>query len=148
MKEIFSMGAMIHAHIEVKKDGKWFHYAAPVLQRDYELFALIARVRAEGWLADVQRIATGYGLPEDMSEVTRICHEQDSGYGIHDEGYMTAADVKALQEALYARHPEVLRTGIDKLDLEYSVFKTYINGSTLAVHDGWDDLRVVFWFDN
>lgn len=142
------MGAMIHAHIEVKKDAQWFHYAAPAFRRDYELFALIAGVRAEGRLADVQRIATGYGLPEDMSEVTRICREQDSGYGIHDEGYMTAADVKALQEALYTRHPEVRRTGIDEMDLEYSIFKTYVNGGTLAAHEGWDDLRVIFWFDN
>ena len=33
-------------------------------------------------------------------------------------------------------------------ELETGILHTFINGNTLAQHQGWDDLRLIFWFDN
>lgn len=36
------MGASIHMHLEVKKDGRWLHFAAPHMYRDCQFFNLLA----------------------------------------------------------------------------------------------------------
>lgn len=144
------MGCDIHAHIEVKKDGIWHHFSTPKIERNYHLFAVIAGVRMD--LAreneHIRPVAKVHRLPDDISLVTKCCHEQDKSLGIHDTGILTAHDLVMLQEELYRLNPHVERTGIDQYDLEHSIFKTYINGNTLAQHQGWDDVRIIFWFDN
>ena len=144
------MGTSIHAHVEVKKDGQWHHYHAPIVERNYELFGMMAGVRAmltrDGRL--FKPVASIKGLPEDISLVTKVAYEQDKGKGVHHESVLTAEDIVKLQDLLYWAHPEVVRTGIDELDLEYSIFRTYINGNCIHSHQGWDDVRIVCWFDN
>jgi hypothetical protein len=143
------MGCDIHVHIEVQKDGVWHHFAAPKIRRDYFLFAVIAGERAD-LLRNSDKItpvAKVHRLPGDISLVTRVSVEQDKRLGIHNFGVLSAADLIELQNQLYALNPHIGRTGCDELDLEWSIFRTFINGNTLAQHQGWDDLRVVFWFD-
>lgn len=41
------MSTTIHAHIEVKQNGRWLHYANPYVEQDYVLFDMIANVRHE-----------------------------------------------------------------------------------------------------
>ena len=141
------MGCNIHAHIEVKHDGNWLHFAAPNVARDYKLFNLIAAVRDQP--ADCRpTVCKHQGLPDDISIVTKLCLEQEQGYGAHHKGWLYDSDIRELQSRLYDIHPEITRTGIDELDLEHSIFSTYICGNSIASHDGFEDVRVVFWFDN
>lgn len=142
------MGCNMHAHIEVKRFGKWGHYAAPHVVRDYKLFNLIAGVRADDIANPQLPVCTHFELPEDMSIVSRTCLEQESGFGAHHKGWLDADEIRELQRRLYDIYPDVQRTGIDECDLEESIFHTYIAGNCIADHQGFDDVRLVFWFDN
>lgn len=146
------MGCNIHVHIEVKKNDIWYHFSAPRVDRNYILFAVIAGVRMdtlrESDRNSIKPVAKIHQLPDDISFVTQTCYYQDKRRGLHDVGVLTAEDLDVLQNELYKLHPWVGRTGCDELDLEWSIFRTSINGNTLADHQDWDDLRVVFWFDN
>jgi len=146
------MGCIIHVHIEVKKDGVWHHFGAPTVNQNYELFAVIAGERLDDFRDSerqkIRPVAKIHSLPEDISLVTCISYEQDKGLGIHNIGVLTADDLIKLQDQLYELNPWVDRTACSKLDLEWSLFHTFINGNILADHQGWDDLRIVFWFDN
>ena len=87
------------------------------------------------------------GIPKDATFVTSHCHEQcKDGNRTHDEGWLGAAGIAKLQELLYELHPNVEQTGIDELDLEHSIFHAYIGGNCIASHQGWDDVRIVYWF--
>lgn len=143
------MGANIHVHIEVKINGQWHHYAAPIVRRDYQLFAAVNGLRAEDIRPSNRpnAISTHHKLPGDISLITRLSLEEDRGRGLHDFGYLTSNDLVVLQNELYRIRPEVYRTGFDELDLEYSIFRTYVNGSTIASHPGYEDARVVYWYD-
>lgn len=143
------MGCNIHAHIELKKDGRWHHFAAPNIKRNYKLFALMGAERADALVGTgVQPVKHAIGIPGDATETTLICREQDASRGVHNECVLYASEIETLQDRLYELYPDVKRTGIDELDLEDSIFRTYVNGGTIARHDGWDDARIVFWFDN
>lgn len=114
------MGCDIHVHIEVQKDGVWHHFAAPKVERNYFLFAVIAGERTD-LLRDSDKItpvAKVHELPGDISLVTRVSVEQDKGLGIHNFGVLSAADLIELQDQLYALNPHIGRTGCDELDLE------------------------------
>lgn len=144
------MGCDMHAHIEVKLNGVWQHYSAPIVERFYGLFNLVAFVRPE----DTENVGINYcvckhfGFPEDASDLTKYCYELDASKGRHHAGYLTARELEELQEELYLHYPHVKRTGIDRLDLDYNIFRTYINGNSIAYHSGFEDSRLVFWFDN
>ena len=54
-------------------------------------------------------------------------------------------------EELQQRINEVVHvSNVDSMEyeLETGILHTFINGNTLAQHQGWDDLRLIFWFDN
>ncbi|MCB6366621.1 hypothetical protein LI291_10600 [Intestinibacillus massiliensis] len=136
------MGCDIHVHIEVQNEaGKWLHHSAPDVKRDYGLFALMAGVRNYG---KVQPIAEPRGLPDDISEVTSAEWEPYAD-NWHTPSYLMADELPELQQ----RYQE-LRHDLHSLDtdLEYGVFHTYVAGNSLSSHEGWKDLRIVFWFDN
>lgn len=144
------MGTTMHAHIEVKKDGKWYHYGCPDVDRDYLVFACINGTRKDTFNSapnsikdKIKPVARIHELPKDMSEVTRICLDMDkAGYRLHDFGVLEADDLSALQKELR----EI--TGCGRYDLEADIFKTCIGGNSITRHDGFEDVRVLFWFDN
>lgn len=142
------MSTTMHAHIEVKKNGKWLHFAAPTVQTNYILFAAINGEQIED-LRHPERItpqASIKGLPDDLSEVTKFCHEQDSeSYYLHGEGALTAEDLENLQEHLWEINEYDPKA---KWDLDTEIFRTYINGNAICAHQGWDDVRIVFWYDH
>lgn len=143
------MGTNLHVHIEVKLNGKWEHFAAPCVTRDYHLFAAINGLDAEFIRPSNRPIAVSrhHELPEDMSAITRVCLEQSRSLGLRGFGYLEAEDIDALQEELYRSTPEVCRTGFDKLNLEHNIFRTCIGGNTIAGHTGFEDSRIVYWYD-
>ncbi len=142
------MGTTIHAHIEVKRGNRWLHYGAPNVDRNYFVFACISGERKEDLREPIRsRIkpqASITGLPDDMSEVTKFCYNQDKhGMITHGEGVLTADNLRSLQSHLREDNDFYIR-----YDLEEDVFRTYINGNSIASHQGWDDVRIVFWYDN
>lgn len=142
------MGTTMHAHIEVKKAEKWLHYGNPAIRRDYAVFACINGTRSDGLDLDVYRIQPVCGtreIPDDISEVTKTCLEYDSGaYKIHGTGVIGSEELKTLQKNLRT----VFGPQNPNYDLEEGVFRTYINSGSIASHAGFDDVRVIFWFDN
>lgn len=146
------MGTTMHAHIEVKKDDRWLHYGCPDVERDYMVFACINGTRKDAFedSADVYNrihpVSTVHELPTDISEVTQICLEMDkSSYKLHGFGVLSGEDLEKLQRLLYEMFGNEKGTFND---LEAGIFKTYIGGNSIARHEGFDDVRVVYWFDN
>ncbi len=141
------MSTTMHAHIEVKKNGKWLHFGAPKGLTDGLVHAVINGVSIDtfnthGRIHPVCRINS---LPEDMTEITKICLEEDrKDYRIHDEGMLEACDIEKLQKELDNFRPEPL----SHYDLEHNIFYTYICNGAIAAHRGFDDVRIIFWYDH
>lgn len=140
----------MHAHIEVRKGPQWFHFAAPIIPQNYIFYAA---VNGEG-LKDfresirnrIQPQASQRGMPFCMSEVTVACYQQDKkDYQLHGEGCLHAKDLEKLQQHLWEINEFDPKA---KWDLEEQFFHTYIGGNALAAHDGWDDVRVIFWYSH
>ena len=132
-----------HMHIEVKKDGKWFHFASPDIPRDSAFFDLVS-----GVCLRLKPVADPRGLPGDMSEITRFCHDQDRQHNrLHHRGWLDSGELAELQRRLDEHYGG---SGKDprEYDLEHGYLRTSIDGGTIADHRGWDDARLVFWFDN
>ena len=136
----------VNLHIEVKKDGQWHHLSAPAL---YE-----SSVDDNGRFVDL--IAGIYnadrvvrplrGLPKDRTFVTDFALKQAARDGdVHHMGYLTADELNAVQDALFAYYEDLKNRGRSDVpsskyafDLELAYFHTAI--------EGWDDMRLVFWF--
>lgn len=141
------MGQNIHMHIEVKHDGRWQHYAAPHVARNYTLYGLLGSERA---LEDVEPLrALKVGVPVDASEVTSACLDmdrQDYGPGVYRNARWLDADgIVKLQAAWHLANPGKTP---QETDLESTVLHTYISGNAIAAHYGFEDVRLIWWFDN
>ena len=79
--------------------------------------------------------------------MTQHDFEQDSrGYRLHHTGWLGADELVKLQERINEVFHVSNVTSME-YDLESGIFHTFINGNSLAQHQGWDDLRFIFWFD-
>ena len=141
------MATTMHAHIEYRtKDGDWLHYAAPDVKADYRLFSIVAGIRSE--TTGIRRpLAAPRGLPPDLSEVTRISYGLDKDNGsLKGETWLGADEFVRLQERWNELNPGL---GSLEKDFEETVFSTYGPGGTaIATHNGFEDARVVFWFED
>jgi hypothetical protein len=137
------MGCDIHAHVELKlQDGRWHHWNAPHIDRHYRLFSLMAGVR-QGH-GSPEAITPPRGLPEDISELTRLDADGWIGNG-HHYSWLNRTEIGMLQNWLESNAPH---------EFTY-VFETEVMGGYLDgngyVHElpEWvKDVRLVFWFDN
>ena len=138
------MGCDIHAHLEVKMDGKWEHYSAPDVKRNYKLFSKMAGVRQDkDW--PTEPIAEIRGLPNDLSVVTEVdfCKWMQDA---HSASWLNLEEIVAVE--CWA---EVAFT------LNRSEFVGYLFGNDIGEFMldtqmreelGVEDVRLVFWFDN
>ena len=163
----------IHVHIEVLMDGVWHHYANPSMGRSDIIFRLFAGLEtySEKYPVDFKPVPSIIGLPDNLSPVTRHVYERDklNTPDIHHEGVATKDDLVEMQRILNlaettaksdmqkfmlskcgasAMVNDVLTRFNPSLDLEEDVFHTYISGNAIHEHEGFDDVRVVFWFDS
>lgn len=139
------MGCNIHIHIEVKLGGGWYHYSAPRVDRSYKLFSLMAGVRSDD--TGINSLFPVRGLPNDTSWLTDYEYQHDiNNFKPKGVSYITAEELPQLQEA----YCKVMNTQPADLttDLEWTVFHTFIQGSSMATHPTYEDLRIVFWFDD
>lgn len=133
------MGCDIHAHIEVKIDGKWEHYSALTIRRNYRLFTRMASVRRID--DDVVQVAPLRGLPFDMTTVTKFDAEYWKN-DMHHPSWITDKEADEVEQwftlgKMYeSRHP------CEPFGYLFS------NGMTYRANDRHTDTRIVFWFDN
>jgi hypothetical protein len=147
------MGCDIHLHIEVKINGTWHHWGAPDIKRSYTLFALMAGVRSYD---DIKPIVEPRGLPEDLTELTRIDYENWYG-GCHTPSWLTAEEMEQVfeqyQSICGARNP---KEKYPLISLEHNILHTYLFGNGFSTPNKYpsdnqedvQDVRFVFWFDN
>lgn len=143
------MGCDINLHIETEKDGKWYHYGNPFVYRDYALFTMIAGERLGRRPSNMEPtigLATHCEIPDNASFVTKYSYELDKNdHHVTCTCVLSADNIPELQhqyEKYCGKRPGSLDT-----DLEHTIFQTYVNHDALCCHEGWDDLRIICWFD-
>ncbi len=135
------MGCDLHLHTEVKIDGQWEHYAEGNMDRDYQLFELMAGVRGDEDMA----ISPPRGMPEDASKLTRIICD-DYGEDGHSHSYLTASEIPRLEEFFR----KVRDDNFPERQWGYFFCNTW-GGFSLhpkGIPHMIQDVRFVFWFDN
>lgn len=143
------MGCDIHLHVEVKHETKgWLHYSHPKIDRWYDLFARMADVRNDD--REIDPISKPRGLPDDASEMTRLCYEWDDG-DAHSASWLERDEIKLLNEFIQ-QHP----MNSERRWHDFDARCGYLFGSSLECdpsgrgtsRPAWIvDCRVVFWFD-
>lgn len=140
------MGCDIHLHIEVRLNGKWEHYAAPNIDRDYSLFSRMAGVRGK----EIP-ISKPKGLPSDLTTLTKYDADR-CGIDGHDHSWLSKKEIVRLKDWIDGQRTQMN----DFFDLEHTILHCYLFGNSFAGielypnerPDGVDDVRFVFWFDN
>lgn len=144
------MGCDIHAHIEIRYNGKWEHYAMPRIRRNYALFGIMAGVRG-----DETPIVEPKGIPDDLSLVTKMDWDRWNG-DAHSASWFNEEEIDKLVEWLGTQSGGELGS---HPDLEWDILnRTYMFGNSITafkhyndtdyVPKGVDAVRLVFWFDN
>lgn len=135
------MGCDIHAHSELKINGKWHHMSELDIDRNYMLFTKMAGVR--NYDAEIP-ISEARGIPKDVSELTKFLCD-DYGSDGHSHSWLSSKEIKEL--IIWAEK-----------ELKWDAFDSsnqfgYLCGNG---YDDWkpgdikglEDFRFVFWFDN
>lgn len=146
------MGCDIHVHIEVKIKGKWEHYSTCKGMQNYRMFALWAGVRNE---YDIKPFVEPRGLPDDITAMTRFDWDRQS-VDWHTPSFFTFEEIASLSKRMVEE--EIIES---KYDLEPMVLgRCYLFGHSIGSHHkypedwkklkelGFEDCRIVFWFDN
>lgn len=147
------MGCDIHAHVEVKVDGKWHHYNAPRIERNYKLFSKMAGVRA--YDDTVKPIAPQRGLPSRLSFTTRYDAKHYGSDG-HSHSWLKSEEVAELCDWMEAEEKKLNPKHFYYAEKELGYvfgngwdFKKYQKDGVLeGMPKGFEDARLVFWFDN
>jgi len=144
------MGCDIHLHVEVKHREKgWMHYNHPRVERMYALFTKMAGVRASDEL-DIKSLSPPKGVPDDISEMTRLCLERWEGDG-HSHSWLGRLEIHELERWYREDYP----WGKENVHGLEGVI-CYLFGNALGPerfdsrsYPEWlEDVRLVFWFDN
>ena len=136
------MGCDIHAHFEIKLNGKWEHYSHPRIFRNYDLFARIAGVRN---YSKIMPISMPKGLPEDLTVTTRFCADW-LGVDGHNHTWLNALEIKELMDTKFIAD----NWRFEHEELGYLFGNGW--GSWVEYPDSYpeeiEDIRLVCWFDN
>lgn len=146
------MGCDIHLHIEMKVKGKWLHYGCPHVDRDYDLFAMMANVRNRGHIIPISK-PRGFP-PDDISTITSICFENEK-HDAHSISWLNKEEIDMLTVWYDNRNVAGLSKSFNDISenewrcWNYHGIKTYLCGNNITSKvKGIDDVRLVFWFDN
>lgn len=139
------MACDICTHIELKLNSRWLHWNEVTIVRDYPLFAKLAGVHD----SSIAPVALPRGLPQDASELSRLCFDRP-GRGAHTASWLLAAEAGRVQQWFDGRLAQraassplwgtVLGNPIDAQLKWKDIGEAYV-----AL--GIQDVRVVFWFE-
>ena len=141
------MGCDIHAHFEIKLNGKWEHYSHPRIKRRYGLFTKIAGVRNCG--DEIEPISEPKGLPDALSVVTRFEADRIGPDG-HSHTWLDAEELATMMEWTddNAADGEKWRFELEELGYccgnGWDSFKKHAEDWPFDI----EDIRFVCWFDN
>ncbi len=141
------MGCDIHLHGEVKINGKWEHWSAPSIPRDYNLFGKMAGVRDCG-----PPIVEPRGLPDDASVLTKIAWEHEGEDG-HTPSWLSGSEIEELEKWYVTSAPPGQWRSLEHHVLGYILGNGWNVAASVAEGEdtypaGFEDARIVFWFDN
>lgn len=149
------MGCDIHAYGEVKIKGKWIGLGQVGIKRDYRLFTRMANVR-NYYDEEITPIAEPRGFPpERVSDLVLLEWELWEADG-HSISYLTHREVGELEKWC-----EEAKVGGTKLGAtthywspmgwlfgnNWGDYFEYPEEDSL-VPKGFEDARLIFWFDN
>lgn len=142
------MGCDIHAHFEIKVNGKWISYTQPRIQRWYDLFSKIAGVRNYG--NEIKPITLPRGLPLDVSQMTKL-HSDYDGIDGHSHTWLNADEIKELVSWVESNTRDNNWIGEwEHRELGYLFGNGW--GEWKQYPDSYpnfiEDIRFVCWFDN
>ncbi len=144
------MGCDIHLHVEVKIKGRWLHYNHPQISRNYNLFCMMAGVRKYGEDGEPKPISEPRGLPDDLSDTTRFDFDWDEP-DAHSMSWLSAEEAGKVQKW----HDDNRKVKDSLTPVFGYVFGNYVDSHLEYPEDckelkerGFEDTRVVFWFDN
>ncbi len=129
------MGTDVSMHIEVKLHGVWQHWSSPHVPRNYGLFARMAGVRG-----DAEPITEPRGIPPDAATIT-VWDYNRWGEDAHTPSWLTSSEAVELVKYVEYTFHQIwcwLPGGID-----FSGFVEYPEDRA----KGFEDFRLVFWFD-
>ena len=139
------MGTDIHIHVELRLEegGRWVHWNAPHIKRNYALFTKLANVRG---CPGVTPISNPRGLPADISELTHLARAEDDD--CHSDSWISRDEIRQVAE--WWERERILRDLHSEEWFEPAVMGGYLigNGYTSDLPDWVADVRLVFWFDN
>jgi hypothetical protein len=133
------MATSIHAHLEYKVEGKWYHWSSLPISRYYDLFAKMAGVRDKY----VTPISPPKGIPDDATDSTIFDYDYWRTNS-HDESWLADYEILRLDEWLQC----------EGTNLE-DVLGTFLFGRNITSHMEYpeenslniESVRIVFWFD-
>lgn len=144
------MGTDIHAHVEIKHDGRWIHWRTCDVHRNYALFNILAGVRGREEDAGFDApLCEPRGLPADATDAARLDYEFN-GDDAHSAGWLFAAEMVEVERRLKACPS--MRDGRGDWRIEDyfgTVAGTYFEHIRPGDEEnqmGVEDARVVFWF--
>ena len=139
------MGCDIHLHTEVKIDGNWHHYGKPSIERDYNLFALMAGVRDYN---NITPISAPKGIPDDATFLTKYDLER-YGRDAHTPSWFNSKEIARLYKWVAAK------MGLEHWRIEREYWGYLFGNGWEGFHKhpedyprGLEDVRFIFWFDN
>lgn len=127
---------------EVPPLKSWITYK--IMSRNYDLFGELAGVRREGSLGNEPR-----GLPEDMSQLTRVLSEEWAGDG-HSHSHLSLLE---FVQAYCASEGTTDKLVAHKLNPTNESSKWFMDVCTKVsgvdiFDEEFDAFRICFWFDN
>lgn len=133
------MGCDIHAHVEVKLNNTWHHYSAPKINRWYALFAKMCGVRSNG--TEIPIKLPDNKIPEDATVLT--AHDYtDWDADAHSLTVFGLKELQELREWYVSGKPDVF-----EFDFRQHFCLPYIDWIGSQDVD-YQDIRMIFWFDN
>lgn len=147
------MGCDIHAHLEVKINGTWYHATMPRIQRSYSLFSRMANVRnvTKNDPGYIEPISEPRGLPSDITFLTKFHSDYMDSDG-HSHSYLNCKELSELIEWYDNKKKDYLNGEYFSWEMDKLGF-LFGNGWNVQKYPndfpkGVEDTRIVFWFDN
>jgi hypothetical protein len=138
------MSCDIHVHVEIKVNGTWHHYNHPRVEQSYSLFSKMAGVRGK-----LEPIAPPRGLPADLSFTTKFDADLKA-IDYHDHSWLSSKEAGEIEDWYenfkeYRNYPPLFGYLFGNR-IDY--YPQYPDDAEDLAEMGYEDSRIVFWFDN
>lgn len=138
------MGCDIHAHFEIKINNEWLYYSEPDIDRNYDLFTLMADVR--NYDRGIKPISKPRGLPKDITKTTALKNKWWTPDG-HSHSWLNSKEVTKVIDWHKKQTDDYLRHSRQWGYLDGNGWNWFLK-SKQDYPEEIQDFRLIFWFDN